>query len=578
MGRTTVTSLVVLASLLAGCGGGGSGTAIPSTATKSPQTVTFSLKLPGKATMARAHKAFYQSQGTQGVSIDWISTDPTKPDYAAPITFTCPAPTNYPAGVTSCGTVSGDTSYTFALAMLPGSYALTVTTFDAAPSNGSFTGAHQLSQGSVPVTINAGNQNSIPNITFYGVTSSISFEAKPSQSHAVPFNNGYAVIGNTPQAFVVNPIDAGGYIITGTGAPPVTVGESTTDPAQYFSIAQAGTTDEWDFTAKQAPQSATGSATITLSSGGFTPNVSVTPVQELWTTQTAGGTASAYGLNGYALFPPNFAPTTPIDFVFDNSAAPACSPSGCAWEPAAPVPDGSVVAIGVHKVYQFGAPGGSEGPGMPPAGMVPGPVSSPSPSNIAVDASGDVLITDNSFGELLIYPSISAVTGNPIATVSGLAGADAIAIAPAWSTIPASLRNTIWVGDYNSGGPVSAYSYATGSTTTTNIPVTFTSGAPSAVSTIGFDANGDLWINDGSQLAVYSLAGNASGVTLTQIATSNLPVQGTSFGATAQGAMYIGYSANGTLTTTPYVLSGGSITAGTPVTTLAPVFSSMVVP
>ena len=159
-------ALVVPLALLSACGGGGGkGSSLPpvnNTPQKKTGTATFSFKIPGKNTMARVRRPYYQSQATEGVAIDWLSTTPNAPDYSAAIAATCPA--TLPAGVVACTVVNGNTDYMFQLQIPAGTYPnLTVTTYDTPPSGGTFTG-NMLAQGQLaaPVVIVAGQANTIP--------------------------------------------------------------------------------------------------------------------------------------------------------------------------------------------------------------------------------------------------------------------------------------------------------------------------------------------------------------------------------------------------------------------------------
>ena len=199
-------------------------------------TAAFTLKIPGSSTMTKLRRRYYQSQATQGVAIDWASSNPSAPDYSAPITATCPspAPSAYPPGVTNCvgptQSADGGTDYTFQLSIPAGTYPnFTVTTFDQAPASGeTFTAsANMLAQGQLaaPVVITGGTSNTIPNLTFYGIPASVSFVPGPAQSHVTTYGGNIAVIGNAPQTFFAQAVDADGFVIdsTDSGAPTVTV-------------------------------------------------------------------------------------------------------------------------------------------------------------------------------------------------------------------------------------------------------------------------------------------------------------------------------------------------------------------
>lgn len=591
-----ISAALLCAATASACGGGGGGgsvnSVVPKTPSKAPGTATFSFKLPGKSTMAKLRRPYYVSQATQGVAIDWISTDPTHPDYGAAVSATCPIPSAYPAGVTNC-TIDGqgNTDYTFALQIPAGTYPLTVSAFNAAPTVGGVFAGSMLAQGQLaaPITIVAGQNTLISGLTFYGVPASVSFVPAEAQSHVTPLNGGYAIVGNTPQTFYAQATDAEGFAISSSdsGAPAIAVAESAADPAQYLSV--SGSANKYTVTAVQAaPSGTTPVIRVTATSTGTgLPSVSntfnVTTVAELWTTQSSGGTASSYGLNGYALYPPSYTPLL-LDFTYDPTPDSLCSAvNACSFEPAAAGPNGSIVAVGVSTVpsrlYEFTPASGSQPPVLPTAAL---PITSPSFSNVAADSSGHLFFTDNSLGTLsaLSTPGATSVS----ATASGLASVMSVTVAPSTDPISA-LRESVWVGDGNAT-PVAAYAPFSGALTP--IPVTFTSMAPPSVVTLGFDVVGQIWMSDGTYLYVYSVSGGLSGVTLTPLlASPYMPspfVAGSSFGADVQGNMWLGEFTSTTgmlplsLSSTPCSSPPCTVTEGNAVSTGAPVDAAFTVP
>ena len=586
--KRALSSILMLT--LAACGGGGGGSVgtvpgIPSHPTQGATTAKFSFRLPSRTTMTRIRRPAYLSQGTQGVSIDWISSDPTHPDYAAPVSAVCPG--TLPAGVTACSIdAQGNTDYTFLLSINPGTYTITVTTFDAAPSGAplSFAStAHVLSQGQMPATISAGQSNTISPATFYGVPASVTFVPAPGQVHTIDFNGGFGIIGSVAQTFFAQSLDAGGYAITGSdpGAPTITVAESAGDSPQLLSIAQSNSFT-YTVRALSAAAGAAANVTITSTAGGglvstATSNVTITPIPELWTTQAAGGNPTAYGLNGYALIPPTYRPSlSPIDFVYDNASANLCG-SGlqCQFESAAATANGVVVAESVQtaRLYEF-APTTSFTSALLPGSALP--FTTTSPANLTFDDAGRLYVIDNTSGTLVELPS---PVGSPVTASTQIRGAAAIAIAPSMSALPLSLQQSIWTVDPS--GNFFVFPPFTGSFGAP-IPVNGSTVA-SPPTAMTFDSNGNLWVDAGTTLYTYSVAGSTSGIMLTPLAGpyALTGAQGSNFGAAPNGTMYLGYfgSFTGidsfTLTGCPSSCTINEIQA---LNTLAPVDASIVVP
>ena len=595
MVRRTCASIAVLM-ILAACGGGGKGSSLPPTG-NTPQakkigTATFSLKLPSSSTMTKLRRRYYQSQATQGVAIDWTSSNPYAPDYSAPISAACPAPTAYPPGVTNCGPdpVDGGTDYSFQLSIPAGTYPnFTVTTFDAAPaSGGTFApapAANMLAQGQLaaPVTIAGGASNTIPNLTFYGIPASVSFVPGPAQSHVTMYNGTIAIIGNAPQTFFAQALDADGFVIDSTDgtAPTVTVAESASDSPQEFTIATTSAPYEFMLTAKNA----SGDADIVLNGtpGGtgllpMTPeNVTVTPVQEMWAIESAG---PVNAIDGFPLYTNNsYNPgSTPLDSA--NPSFPDCG-SPCNWAWSAMAPNGDLWVEGEGSpdaLYVFKQGAGSQGL-IAPSGAAKVPLGS-SPQGITIDTNANVYISDSSGSSITIYNT----SGTQLASIAGVTGPAGVAIAPNAPNVPSALAGSIWVG---CSADICAYTPYTG-TTPTPITVT-TDGTLSFAQGLAFDSSGYLWIYDelGGVISVYSIGGSATSATLSRVAVSpslggiDSPygsyIGSNQLGVTAQGTGWIGGpgSLNGLFS---FAESGSSLTPSNNFTQFGSVWSVIIAP
>jgi hypothetical protein len=570
------SALVVPLALLTACGGGGgkSGSLPPTSntpQTKKTGTATFSLKLPGKNTMSRVRRPYYQSQATQGVAIDWTSTNPYAPDYSAPISAACPAlPTsgnpNLPPGVTSCTIdANGDTDYTFQLNIPAGTYTnFTVTTLDTAPTVGDFTG-NELAQGQVaaPVVITAGTTNTIPSLTFYGIPATVSFVPAPSQSHVVMYggstfaSNGkptLAVIGNEPQTFYVQAEDADGFLISSTdsGAPTLTVCESSSDTTPHFTVATTSNANQFTLTAINASGTATINATATPGGTGLsavTNAVPVIPVQELWTTQEAG--TNPNGIFGYPIYSPGSVITAgPVDMYNDPIGNALCSQSGssCNFDNAAiDRSTNTIYAVGINGsldpvVAAFTLGSGSKGLVAPVGLTFTESTLSDTIHAIAIDAQQHGFLLDYASGTPQLEAYSTASSGwSPLTTsndpnLSALT-AQALAVAPTAPNVPSALAGSLWLG--TSTGRFLVYPPYSGTWSAT-VEAT----APTiCITVMGFDSTGDLWMTDGTNVYIAKISGTPSAPTLTVLGQTTLAssgATGTSFGAATGQAMWFG--------------------------------------
>ncbi len=561
IGRTS-TVIVMLALLTACGGGGGKGSSLPPTGS-APQakkigTATFTLKIPSSSTMTKLRRRYYQSQATQGVAIDWTSSNPNAPDYAAPITATCPAPTAYPPGVTNCGPdpVDGGTDYTFQLQIPAGTYPnFTVTTFDVPPaSGGTFPtppAANMLAQGQLAasVVITGGSSNTITNLTFYGIPAAVSFVPGPAQSHVVTYGGNLAVIGNAPQTFFAQAVDADGFVIDSTDgtAPSVTVAEAESDSPQEFTVATTATPYEYTLTAKNAIANATIDLTAVPGGTGLLSVVDavvVTPIQELWTTQEAGSNPN--GIYGYALY--GSSPAV-IDGYADPIGNPLCGNGGgsCNFQlGATDLISGTIYAAGLlpslPAVFAFTQGAASTGLVAPSTASYSG-VSSETYDSMAIDAQHHGFLIDNNSGVVSLEAYSTASGGwTPITSSnsSSLTGAKVIAVAPTAVNVPAALVGSLWVG--LSGGGLVVYPPFSGTLTSTPATLTGYTGSDSTQA-VGFDSSGDLWTSDGNSVYIYMISGTPASPSVTELGSVSLASEGTggtSFGAASGQAMWFG--------------------------------------
>jgi hypothetical protein len=554
--------LLVPLMLLTACGGGGGkGGLLPPAITpqaKKSGEATFSFKLPGKGTMTKLKRRYYQSQATQGVAIDWTSSNPYAPDYSAPITAACPIPTvgdsNLPPGVTSCTIdANGDTDYTFQLQVPAGSYPdFTVSTFDQAPASGGafIPSANMLAQGQLaaPVVITAGALNTIPDLTFYGIPASVSFVPGPAQSHVTMHNGSLAVIGNMPQTFFAQALDADGFVIDSTDgtAPTVTVGESPSDSPQYFNIATTSSAYEFILTAQNGSASTSAQIVLKATPGGtgltpITEKLAVTPVQELWTTQEAGSNPN--GIYGYALY--NGASPVAIDGYADPIGNALCGNGGgsCNFQIGATDPtSGTIYAAGtlpsLPAVFAFTQGAASTGLVAPPSASYSG-VAGETYRSMAIDYQHHGFIIDNNSGVVSLEAYSTASSGwSPItalssATYSGLAAATSVAIAPSAANVPSALVNSIWV---SGAEEVMVFPPFSGTLSTPTF-------VPALTGVVGFDSQGHLWTTDGANIYVYTVSGTPAAPVITLLGETGVAqggAGGTSFGAGAPDTMWFG--------------------------------------
>ncbi|HEY1976420.1 MAG TPA: hypothetical protein VGG89_07750 [Candidatus Baltobacteraceae bacterium] len=179
------------------------------------ENLTIRVRIP----KARHHKrGRYISPATRGMKLSFTGTK----SFTEAIALTQVSQ--------GCSNSTGAVECTVTVALPTGTYAVSVATYDQAPSGGTFSsGAKLLSTASnLPLTVKLGKPNTLK-VTLDGVPAALAVSGIPSGSAGMAFSAlGFTVAVN----------DAGGYTIVGTYDSPVTLSDS--DKSGATSIATSG--------------------------------------------------------------------------------------------------------------------------------------------------------------------------------------------------------------------------------------------------------------------------------------------------------------------------------------------------
>ncbi|HEY4439613.1 MAG TPA: hypothetical protein VGN14_04115 [Candidatus Elarobacter sp.] len=198
----------------------------------------FRIVIPKKSANAAGRRPAYVSPATQAMTL--AITGPTTINQTVALTTS--------SG--SCTSTLASTQCTLMLALAPGSYTATVSTYDGYDTGTQTATGNMLSTGqNIAFTILAGQANSIV-MTLSGI---------PVQLLVIPLTplttangtNAYHLVGPGRHPFLVQTLDADGNIIVGPGAPTFTIGTpsgplaatavqpTTTSPNQFTLIPPA---------------------------------------------------------------------------------------------------------------------------------------------------------------------------------------------------------------------------------------------------------------------------------------------------------------------------------------------------
>lgn len=218
--RLAVTLLAV-AALATGCGGGGS-SALPASPNAPTQTApkrgaaAFTITVPNATAAAGIKRPAYISSNTMSVSI--VETDGTSAPLPAVVA-------NLTPGSPNCTASTGGTSCSIVVPANAGSDTFVVSAFDALNAGG-----NKLSTGTLVATINAGTANTTVPLTLGGIVASLT----------VTLADPFAPVGGTGTTLSLQAKDASGATIVGTYDNPVSLSAGTGLTLGATSVADSG--------------------------------------------------------------------------------------------------------------------------------------------------------------------------------------------------------------------------------------------------------------------------------------------------------------------------------------------------
>ena len=203
---------------LTACAGGGSSAprAVPA-ATHS--AVTLTILIDGAGTQSSTRRPRYLSPAMLSLSINVTPQGSATPVNGFPQTMNVTPTSN------GCGPTLGGTQCTLSLTVVPGSYDLTLTTYDGLNATGAVLSAAQ----NVPFVVSAGTPNSL-SVNLGGVPTSLRIIPDSAAITGDP-SSGFVLAAGQSAGVTVVGVDADNNIILGPGAP--VVGLTSTNPAQY---------------------------------------------------------------------------------------------------------------------------------------------------------------------------------------------------------------------------------------------------------------------------------------------------------------------------------------------------------
>jgi len=249
-------TLLAVAVLATGCGGGGSTSALPASPNAPVQSgpgrgaAAFTITVPNAPTGAGIKRPAYISSNTLSVSV--VETDGTSAPLPAVVANLTPTSPN-------CATVAGGTSCSIVVPANAGSDTFVVSTFDALNASG-----NKLSTGTLVATINAGSANTTVPLTLGGIVASLT----------VTLADPYAPVGGAGTTVSVQAKDASGATIVGTYDNPISLAAGA-----GLSLAATSAADSTHASGIAATYTGRSTApiTITATGDGHTSTATLTP-------------------------------------------------------------------------------------------------------------------------------------------------------------------------------------------------------------------------------------------------------------------------------------------------------------
>jgi hypothetical protein len=257
-------TVIVLATLLAACNGGG-GTLPSSGGTQTAlQQVTFRINAPTPTTQSARRSPKYLSPATQSIAItvtpqSGCSTCSSAQTLAANLTL----------NGTNCTSTLATVTCVLTLQLAPGSYTASVNTYSGSLNASNQPTGSVLSQNQqVAFTVTAGQANTVA-LTLYGVPVSYALTVLSTQGGAVTASltgGGYSLsfgAGTSSVTLLIEALDASGNAIVGLGAPQLSVTSSSTAVTVSSPSASAPNTLQMMVTPQRQPVN----ATVTVTAG-----------------------------------------------------------------------------------------------------------------------------------------------------------------------------------------------------------------------------------------------------------------------------------------------------------------------
>jgi hypothetical protein len=224
--------LLLIVLTVAGCGGGSTGLPAPQPTagiTAHTAQVDVVITIPKTSAAPSRVRPHYISPSTQSLTLAVMQGGVPVINETANLT-----PTS-----SGCSSTLASTVCTLTLALDPGNYTATITTYDQSLGAGNV-----LSEGqNIAFTVVAGTNNQIE-LTLSGVPASYVVSPQNLVTSG-SFAHGFTIAGMQAQSFIVAALDADGNYIVGTGAPTYTIAETS---GTGWTIANPSTAQPNNFT------------------------------------------------------------------------------------------------------------------------------------------------------------------------------------------------------------------------------------------------------------------------------------------------------------------------------------------